>query len=229
MSLQSEITSQDLIDFSGWFQTYINQVFGSSSVRQAIGEMYENSEYELMDPVMLTQDGFHHILRVKKPTITPNIDGIWSSDMVEDYQDMTVNHNDTLCQSYTLAKLANVLPGDPDPCDIDKHISNQMAIVSFYRDIIKRSGFIDCMGDIFNNVYDVMQFKDKAEREYTLQETAAVWKDFTKRGHPSISLPKGDICERQRYTQRFIQHISDTLDMWEDYGYMWFVGNKIYM
>jgi hypothetical protein len=132
--MNKNINKEMLKDFAFDHFTYINQIFGDLTVREIITELYnKKNNWEMIAENASSEfDGsFHHVLRKK------NKKGKyvkWCS-VEKGYQNMEINENDTLCQSYTLLKYRDI--------SIDKKDSksNQMKMIKLYRQIIKKKHF----------------------------------------------------------------------------------------
>ena len=99
-----DITYEDLVIFSNYMQTYINQVFGDQTVRKAVQKILKPSIWQITEAIRADENDFsgdddsmHHILREKA---NPSV--IWCSVESQEYQNTHINKNDTLCQSCTL-------------------------------------------------------------------------------------------------------------------------------
>ena len=94
----SDCTNAKLNKFSFDHLTYINQIFGDQSVRQIIAEVYKTKKKYAFG-VEETGDEFehshHHFLIDKRSKQV-----VCSAD--QGYQNIYVNKNDNLCQSYSL-------------------------------------------------------------------------------------------------------------------------------
>lgn len=88
-SKKIDITYEDLVEFSNYMQTYINQVFGDQTVREAVQKiMKRRSQWEITEAIPADDNAFasgddsmHHVLRKKT-----NKSVIWCSVLVEEYQ-----------------------------------------------------------------------------------------------------------------------------------------------
>lgn len=196
-------TYEDLVIFSKYMFTYINQVFGSEIVREEVQKiMKPRSEWEITKAIPADDNAFasgddseHHILRNKA-----NKDVIWCSVEVEEYQDTDINQNDTLCQSYTLLKLSGKLDKfKADPKDYSNHIAIQKEIIKMYRRIINDKKFTYLI--------------DKVLEYVNIPEP---WIDYTREKNPHL---------KQLTGKEMIKIIRTTLHMWEKYGHLFLVGD----
>ena len=125
--------NKKLTEFSHNHYTYINQIFGDLTVRDIITELWTNkNDWKLVVEKAGNEfeSGFHHVLEKKN-----NGKKIKWCSVQKGYQNMDVNKNDTLCQSYTLLKYRAI--------SIDKKNSkkNQMKMIKLYRTIMKKPQF----------------------------------------------------------------------------------------
>jgi hypothetical protein len=181
--------------FSFSHLTYINQIFGDISVREVISEMYTQRKWEFLveDAGIDFENSKHHMLQKKT---TNGKTQKWCS-VEEGIQDMSVNVNDNLCQSYTILKYLNKKI-DEDPK------KRQMQMISTYRKILKKTYFKKEMSAIL----DIM-------RTSNTNEFATKWIDYTTKKNTFLDKDLDSLyCE-----------IKNVLDEWERYGYMYFIGN----
>tara|TARA_Y100001935_G_C17277838_1_gene495723 strand:+ start:16 stop:933 length:918 start_codon:yes stop_codon:yes gene_type:complete len=199
-------TYEDLVEFSNYYQTYINQVFGDETVREEVQKILKpRSQWEIAEAIPADDNAFesgddsmHHILRKKAKK-----DVIWCSDAIN-YQNTDINKNDTLCQSYTLLKLSGKLDNYKAlPENEENHIAIQKEMIKLYRRIINDKKFT--------------KFIDKV-LGYTEEYSVAPWIDFTEPNNPHLKELKG---------KEMIEKIKTTLDMWEKYGHLYLVGDPI--
>jgi len=198
-------TYEDLVNFSNYMQTYINQVFGDQTVREEVQKILKyHSKWEITEAIPADDNAFasgddsmHHILRKKA-----NKSDIWCSVEVEAYQNIDINKNDTLCQSYTLLKLSGKLDSyEADPEDYNNHIAIQKEMIKLYRSVINDKKFAFLIDHVLG---------------YTKKYSAAPWIDFTRINNPHL---------KQLTAKEMINRIKTTLDMWETYGHLYLVGD----
>ena len=131
--------ANDLYAFSLRHFTYINQIFGDQTVREIISEVYPNASFVFNVKVINKQGDFHHTLLCKKNKKTKE----WCS-VNEGYQNMEINVNDTLCQSYTLLHyLGFMLYFDS--------FESQMEMIKMYRWLLENSSFITALDDVIHS------------------------------------------------------------------------------
>ena len=182
-------SKEKLEKFSLEHYTYINQIFGDQTVRKIISEAYPNNKYEfkvVKDDVM---DSDHHMLKGKNKI--PD----WCSTETAKIQNIDVNKNDTLCQSYSLLEyLGFTIPED--------RIELQRMMTKMYRECILNHPFI------VKEIRDLLSNKDNRK----------LWIDNTKPNKPYIQISK-----KSRYA--VIQKIKKVLNDWDKFGYNYFIGN----
>lgn len=189
-------TNALLEDFSLEHYTYINQIFGDITVRNIIESVtaFKNPEYKFQVKPSGSEfeSSFHHTLVKKSARKT-----ICSADL--GYQDMDINKNDTLCQSYSLL-LYFKKPIINDPGNKESHKQNQMNMIAMYRDIVKNPEFLVKIDEIF------------------IPENNKLWIDYTK------TTDKKTVFVKMKKTT-ILKNINNVLKKWEEYGYLYFTGN----
>jgi hypothetical protein len=187
----SSCSKEKLEEFSKKHFTYINQIFGDATVREIIEEEYPTTyEFEVEETGADFDFSFHH-------TVKDRDNGEIICSVVEGYQDIYKNKNDTLCQSYSLMNYFDIqIPDDKK--------ARQMAMIQMYRDILD--------GTLDN--YEGVDFKKILNREIlSVKANKELWSNFVK-GSGYISMNK----------KAFFKNIEDTLDEWEEFGYWYFIG-----
>lgn len=201
-----DITYEDLVIFSNYMQTYINQVFGDQTVRKAVQKILKPSIWEITGARRANDNDFsgdddsmHHIL-IKKAN--PSV--IWCSVESQEYQNTHINKNDTLCQSYTLLKLSGELDKyKPIPESEENHIAIQKEMINLYRKIINNKSFVQAIDDTF----------------YSITEPPHDW------FHIDGTEIKPTLKNWKKMATDFIKEIKKTLDDWENYGHLYLVGD----
>jgi len=190
-------TSEKLSTFSKEHYTYINQIFGDETVREIIKEMYVERDWDFAveDANADFEYSNHHVL-VKKGKTGEDIK--WCS-VDEKYQNINVNKNDTLCQSYTLMKYLN------KPIAIGMK-QRQMDMVRMYRNILKKEYF----NDELKGMVEIMQKELKIKKR---RKGVVLWKNYTTNRPTNINKSYENIHEE----------INNVLDKWEKYGYLYFM------
>ena len=189
--MTSSCSKEKLEEFSKKHYTYINQIFGDATVRQIIEEEYPTTYAFAVEETGADFDfSYHH-------TVKDREDDHIVCSVVEGYQNIYKNKNDTLCQSYSLMNYFDIdIPDDKK--------DRQMAMIQMYRDILNKT---------LENFEDV-DFKSIINREIlSVKSNKELWTNFVK-GRGYISMNK----------KIFFKNIEDTLDEWEEFGYWYFIG-----
>jgi len=149
----TECTNAKLATFSFDHLTYINQIFGDLSVRQIIHEVYKKKRYAF--GVEETGDEFehshHHFVIDKK---TKQV----VCSAAQGYQNIYINKNDNLCQSYSLLTYFGI-PINPD------QKQRQMDMIALYRRIISNKQFIKKIDDIIDHPSNKEYWQDSTHEE----------------------------------------------------------------
>jgi len=120
------------------------------------------------------------------------------------YQDLDVDVNDTLCQSYSLMAYLEV-PFDSTPsrdATTEMKFQKQLAMINMYRMILENENFLRELDGII---------KDKRNKK--------LWEDTVDEENPFFMI------ERFKSTKRIVKNINTVLDIWENYGWHFFVGD----
>ena len=184
--------------FSRQHYTYINQIFGDLTIREIIKETYAPREWNFVIESANADFEYsnHHVLEKKGK----NGETIKWCSVDEGYQSITVNKNDTLCQSYTLLKYLNK--------PIEKNMKKrQMEMIKMYRNILKHEHFKKEVSNIIN----IMTKSMKRTRKMGKPD---LWKDYTY-DNPEPYLNKD--------FDTIYAEIHNVLDKWESYGYLYFI------
>ena len=190
-------SNEKLEIFGRAFDSYINQIFGDQTVRDVIQE-YKRRKGRLMFEKSGAEFGhsFHHFYQSNEKSISK----VCSVD--ERYQDIKVDINDNLCQSYSLMTYLGI-PFDKTP---SKKASSkikqgrQMKMIKMYRD------FLD--DDEFMKIFAYEFIHKKNDRK---------WKDTVDKDN------KFFIVKVYRTADKIVKNIRRVLDVWERYGWMFFV------
>ena len=184
---KSECTNPKLRIFSFEHFTYINQIFGDQTIREIIREVFPNKKY--LFGVQQTGEEFensHHHVLIEKKTNAVICSGI------QGYQNLSINKNDTLCQSYSLLNYFSI-PINPD------QKQRQLDMISMYRNILSNKKFLKKIDQIIDH-----------------PDNSRLWIDTTvERDNDYILMDKEHILEK----------INNTLNVWEQYGYWYFIGD----
>lgn len=120
------------------------------------------------------------------------------------YQDLSVDTNDTLCQSYSLMAYLSV-DFDMTPsaeATVEQKFNKQLAMINMYREILNNPDFIKELDNIVRN-------KDNKE----------LWEDTVDEENPFF------IIKKYKKTKTIVDNIKRVLDVWEKYGWQFFVGD----
>lgn len=181
--------------FSYEHYTYINQIFGDENVREIIKESYTERDWDFAveEAGVEFEYSNHHVLTKsgKKEE-----DDKWCS-VGKGFQNIFINKNDTLCQSYTLMKYLN----KPIPMGMKQR---QMEMIKMYRNIIKRSHFKTEL----RGMVEIMQKSLKKKKKNTV-----LWKDYTTARNTKLN----------KTYEKIYEEIIKVLDKWEKYGYLYFM------
>lgn len=139
-----------LDEFSLRHYTYINQIFGDQTVREIISEVYPSEDYAFK--VEAGEGAFegtdHHVLSSKKHGTVCSVD--------QGHQNLDINVNDTLCQSYSLLNYFKIRIAK------DKK-AKQVAMVKMYRTkLLNNPAFIQKLDEVIHS------------------GNTGIWKDHTK-------------------------------------------------
>jgi hypothetical protein len=190
-------TEENLALFSQEHYTYINQIFGDETIRDVISEMYVDRDWKFA--VEDANEDFeysnHHVL-IKRGKMGELIK--WCS-VDERHQNILINKNDTLCQSYTLMKYLN----KPIVKNMKKR---QMDMIRMYRNIVKR----DYFKEELHGIIEIMRRKIKKTRK---KNNPSLWKDYTN----------SPVTYLQKNYDTIYAEINNVLDKWEKYGYWFFI------
>lgn len=163
--------------------TYINQFFGDQTVRDIIQELFPNPKYKLHVQQFEghNRELFHHHVVVHKNNKKKEMIAFDSTD---DVQDINKNHNDILCQSYSLFKYLE------DKYD-DSHYKRQLQLINMYRLLINNFFFTNKIrnevGDTgwydYTNKKPLKKFKNKKDWDTFFSEIIKVLNDWAEYGY----------------------------------------------
>jgi len=150
-----ETNIKKLNKFSKEHFTFINQFFGDQTVREVIAQVFPNKKYrfEIED----YETSHHHVLYdIKKKRKICSIEN--------NIQDMHIDKNDTLCQSYSLLTFFNL--------SIDENkVKRQMDMINMYESILESKYF-------------------RKTLEETIDIPNRAWRDYRAEGNPPLTLQK---------------------------------------
>jgi hypothetical protein len=192
-------TKIDLNAFSRAHMSYINQIFGDQSVREIIQETY-GFEGELVVEDSPFMHTNHHVYYDNR--------GKKLCSVELGYQDNKIDINDTLCQSYSLMKYMNI-PFDNQPsvkADVSMKYNKQIAMIQMYRMLL-------------NNV----ELRDKIIDDIIFESNNRLWIDSVNHKHNFYMI------EKYKNGAPIIQNIHHVLDIWETYGWCYFIEKGDYI
>jgi len=179
--------------------TYINQIFGDQTVREIIQEVWGKPGKLVVEPAGENfEHSDHHIFqphKTKKHIIVCSAQA--------GYQNIDVDVNDTLCQSYSLLSYFGV-PFDSTPSDeasTEIKRDRQMAMVKLYRKILKNPEFIKEFTEIVKNKKNNKLWEDSVDDKNVFY-----------------------IIQHYKNAQPVLNNIQKVLNIWEAYGWMYFIG-----
>jgi hypothetical protein len=240
-------TNELLIIFSRAHMSYINQIFGDATIREIIQEIYKLEGKLIIEPGGANfEHSVHHVYyynadeepshnnnnnTVNNATVNnysnvknnannnsknnsnsnaknnSNNDDFISSKVCSvdlGFQDIHVDVNDTLCQSYSLASYLQV-PFDNTPsknASVELKFEKHRALIHMYRMLLENKAFIRELNAIITN-------KDNKQ----------IWQDTIDDENPFF------IIEKFKKPKVVIDKIRTVLDIWERYGWQFFVGD----
>lgn len=192
-------SKSELIEFSNRHYTYINQIFGDQNVREDIEKAFpefakKNVSFQ-EDACSDFDEGQHWMTR--------NVEtGEVFCSVEEDIQNLNINKNDTLCQSYSLMKFFHEHLGEGCESEIQK--KRQMTMIKMYKKLLNNSLIIQSLSEFYH---------DKNPD----------WKDYTKYNCRTGKYP--NLYERGKDVYYLIRQIHNVLDYWESDGFNYFIGN----
>jgi hypothetical protein len=183
--------------FSRAHMSYINQIFGDQTVRIIIQEIWLNPGSLIVEdggPAFM--DSNHHVYMTESDTKACSVE--------IGYQNLNVDINDTLCQSYSLMSYLNI-PFDKTPSITASPATKkerQMTMINMYRTILENKQFINA----FSN-------------EIVFEDNDDLWLDSVNHKKTFFMIKKF------KNAAPIIKNIHRVLDIWEDYGWSYFVNN----
>lgn len=164
----SQHDEEVLFYFSREHFTFINQIFGDLTVREIIKDVFPNDLYTFQIEIINDNDefeeGVHHIL-------LNNQTGKIVCSVSNKYQNLNININDTLCQSYSLLTYFNI--------KIKKsQKQRQMDMIKMYRDILSNQEFITKLNEVIHSGNNHL------------------WIDYTKQKKIYIKMNKKNIIDK---------------------------------
>jgi hypothetical protein len=120
------------------------------------------------------------------------------------YQDLSVDVNDTLCQSYSLMAYLSV-PFDSTPsaeATVEQKFQKQLSMIQMYREILADPSFIKELDGIVKN-----------------RNNKELWTDTVDDTNTFF------IIKKYKKTSTIVTNILRVLNIWEKYGWQFFVGD----
>ena len=125
---------------------------------------------------------------------------ICSANSVNGCQDIAININDTLCQSYSLltfmGREEELAPDEKPGLDTESMKKRQRTMTEMYRYMISNPEFVKSLDDVIHD------------------KNLGLWKDFRK--GPKTILPMNK--------DAILRKISTVLHKWDEYGFYYFIG-----
>jgi hypothetical protein len=208
--------NDNLIIFGRAHMSYINQIFGDETIRDIIQEIFpmggklviepadENFEYSVHHVYYGddAEEPMHELTEEEQAARGEDFATTRICSVMNDYQDIEVDINDTLCQTYSLMAFLQI-EFDSTPSKIAtraQKYTKHMAMIKMYRDILDYPDFRRQLASIV---------KDSKNKK--------LWKDTVDEAHPFF------INQRLKTVDRVISNIKRVLTIWEDYGWQYFV------
>jgi hypothetical protein len=197
-------TDRKLIIFGRAHYSYINQIFGDVTVRAIIQEvMKKPGELKSKNSGREFGNSSHHFYELeekmgKKRKLTT----ICSAENL--YQNISIDKNDTLCQSYSLMTYLDI-EFDKTPsstASIQQKRAKHMSMIQMYRELLNNKEIIKKI------TKEVIEHKDNKK----------IWKDIINNAEDDY------IIEKYKTGNRIINRIHKVIDIWEKYGWMYFIG-----
>ena len=201
-------TDEKLEIFSRAHYSYINQIFGDVEVRKFIQQTIGKDLKGLLVTGPGARNGFHHTFKLdgrkKEEVCSYNLG----------YQDEDIDINDTLCQSYSLMTYFRI-PFDQTPARVatdEQKRSRQMEMIKMYRWFLSNDKFVAR----FLAEFVHKGFKQDKKRNGNWGDD--VWVDRVNNRNKFL------IIERYMASPYdLIANIHRVLNVWEAYGWMYFV------
>lgn len=200
--------------FSRAHMTYINQIFGDATIRDIIQELYPSEGKLVIEPAGADfEHSVHHVFYSngsETPTEELEEERPWNfatskvCSLSLNYQDLEADVNDTLCQSYSLMAYLDI-DFDMTPsktATLEQKFNKQRSMVDMYRGILATPGFVEELDAIV---------RDKRNKK--------LWEDTVDDEHPFY------IIQKFKTTEKIVSMINRVLDVWERYGWRFFVGD----
>jgi hypothetical protein len=193
-------SDKNLKIFSRAHMAYINQIFGDLTVREIIQEVWPKSgKLIVKESGEDFENSHHHMFQVHKARTN-----LIMCSVQDEYQNVDVDTNDTLCQSYSLMNYFgiqfNKKPSKKASVEIKR--GRQMEMIKMYRKIISNQRFLDGLDEIIKN---------KLNKK--------IWEDTVDSANPFY------IIEKLKTSENIVRNIGNLLIVWEAYGWVYFIGD----
>jgi len=208
--------NDNLIIFSRAHMSYINQIFGDETIREIIQEVFAVPGKLVIEPVGEEFEfSVHHVYyadeneepdsELTEEELAARGDEFASTKICSityGYQDITVDINDTLCQTYSLMALLDVSFDETPSAEATRaqKFTKHQAMINMYRDII-----------------DFAPFKYKLAAIMKNSKNKKIWVDTVDEDHPFF------INQRYKTVDKLIETMKRVLAIWESYGWQYFV------
>jgi hypothetical protein len=185
--------SHDYNVFSRAHMTYINQIFGDITVRQIIQELYPKvGTYLRVEKSDFHND--HHVLEINGQKIC---------SVERKYQDIDIDINDSLCQSYTLMSYLEIhFDTKPSKLATEKQkYEKQLCMIKMYKKILKNKAFSKAFS-----------------KEIVYAANNYLWEDTVNHENAFY------LIKKLKTGARIMNNIKKVLNAWEEFGWRYFVG-----
>lgn len=189
-------TNDKLIIFGRAHYSYINAIFGDQAVRSIIQEVMKKPGKLIVEKSGSEfENSFHHVFKAGKTKASIVCSGN------KGYQNTSVDEHDNLCQSYSLMTYLQI-PFDTtrsDEATVGQKHSKHIAMIAMYRMILNNEEFVE----LFNT--DITY--------------PTIWEDSVDDTNTF------SIIDKYKTGPEILKVIQRVLNIWEKYGWMYFVGD----
>lgn len=189
-------TNDKLIIFGRAHYSYINAIFGDQAVRSIIQEVMKKPGKLIVEKSGSEfENSFHHVFKAGKTKASIVCSGN------KGYQNTSVDIHDNLCQSYSLMTYLQI-PFDTtrsDEATVEQKHSKHIAMIAMYRMILNNEEFVE----LFNT--DITY--------------PTIWEDSVDDTNTF------SIIDKYKTGPEILKVIQRVLNIWEKYGWMYFVGD----
>lgn len=197
---ETSCSDTNLKIFSRAHMAYINQIFGDLTVREIIQEVWPKSgKLIVKESGADFENSHHHMFQVHKTRTN-----LIMCSVEDEYQDVDVDVNDTLCQSYSLMNYFGIkfdkTPSKKASVSIKRE--RQLQMIKLYRKIINNEKFINKFEEIVKNKTNKNLWVDKIDAKNPFYIIATL-----------------------KRTEDILRNITNTINVWEGYGWVFFINN----